>query len=65
MVIKGDWMMLLISYLVSVQTRDADQQTALFTFLEVMFILSKITLAMLAKTLLKLTHFKLCVVLLK
>lgn len=57
MVIKGDWMTLLSSYLVSVQTRDADQQTALFTFLEVMFILSKITLAMLAKLLLKLTHF--------
>jgi len=50
-------MMLLSSYLVSEQTRNADQQTALFTFLEVMFILSKITLAMLAKLLVKLNHF--------
>ena len=50
-------MMLLSSYLVSEQTRNADQKTALFTFSEVMFILSKITLAMLAKLLLKLNHF--------
>lgn len=58
-------MMLLSSYLVSEQTRNADQKTALFTFSEVMFILSKITVAMLAKLLLKLNHFKLGVVLLK
>jgi hypothetical protein len=50
-------MMLLSSYLVSEQTRNADQKTALFTVSEVMSILSKITLVGLAKLLLKLNHF--------